>query len=300
MNRSHCSSQRRKRSPAGKIGIFVLFVLLMFWTLAPVYWLFISAISPSAELAAYPPHWFPEEQTFERLKAITLGAAVRASSMQTMARPGEFFQRALFNSAVVAVSTTVFCLALGALAGYAFARIRFRGKQFLMLTPLALQMLPPIALVIPLFIVIQHLGLTDTRLGLIIVYPSFLLVYVIWVMTGYYQSLPKDLEDAARVDGCTRMGTFIRIVLPLSKPALFSTGLLTFLLAWDEFLYALVLTTSRAKTLPVAIGEFSTQFGVDFGMMMSGGLLASIPPIIIALLFQPLLIRGITAGSVKG
>jgi len=291
---------RKKRPLHRKIGIFLICCILMIWTLAPIYWLLISAISPSAELAAYPPHWFPENPSFERLKSITLGAAVRASSMQTMARPGVFFRRALLNSTIVAVATTLICISLGALSGYAFARIRFPGRKTLMLTPLALQMLPPIALVIPLFILIQHLGLTDSRLALIIIYPSFLLVYVIWIMTGYYQGLPKDLEDAARVDGCSRLGTFFRIVLPLSRPALFSTGLLTFLLAWDEFLYALVLTTSRAKTLPVAIGEFSTQFGVDFGMMMSGGLLASLPPILIALLFQPLLIRGITAGSVKG
>jgi multiple sugar transport system permease protein len=280
--------------------LYILVAVFLFWTLAPVYWLGVSAISPTAELAAYPPNWFPKNPTFERIRAITSGGMLDASIAQTMARPAEFFRKAIVNSLIVAGTTTILCLSLGSLAGYAFARLRFPGKRTLMILPLALQMVPPIALVIPLFMLVQGLGLTDSLAGLILIYPSFLLVYVIWVMTGYYQGLPRELEDAARVDGCSRLGVFTRIVLPLSRPALFSTGLLTFLLAWDEFLFALVLTTNRAKTMPVAIGEFSTQFGIDFGMMMSGGLLASLPPILIAILFQPLLVRGITAGSVKG
>jgi multiple sugar transport system permease protein len=275
-------------------------LLLVLWTVTPAYWLLISAISPSHELAAYPPHWFPNNPTLERLRAITGGGTLRSSSMQTMAAPAAFFRHAVLNSTIVAGTTTLLCLALGSLAGYAFARLRFPGRSFLMVLPLALQMLPPIALVIPLYSLVQALHLIDTLVGLILVYPSFLLVYVVWVMSGFYQNIPGELEDAARVDGCSRLGTFLRIVVPLSTPAFFSTGLLTFLLAWDEFLYALVLTSSQAKTLPVAVGEFSTQFGIDYGMMMAGGLLASIPPVIIALFFQPLLVRGLTAGSIKG
>lgn len=275
-------------------------LLLLLWTLAPAYWLLASAISPSHELVTYPPHWFPDNPTLERLQAIIGSKMLRASSMQTMAAPAAFFRRAILNSALVASTTTLLCLGLGSLAGYAFARLRFPGRGFLLILPLALQMLPPIALVIPLYSLVQALGLIDTLAGLILVYPSFLLVYVVWVMTGYFQNIPEELEDAARVDGCSRLGAFFRIVVPLSTPAFFSTGLLTFLLAWDEFLYALVLTSARAKTLPVAVGEFSTQFGIDYGMMMAGGLLASIPPVIIALLFQPLLVRGLTTGSIKG
>jgi len=289
-----------RRNVTRQVLIGIIAVVFVLWTLAPIYWLFISAISPTAELASYPPHWFPEEPNFNRLRAILSSGLLSSSSMQTMARPAEFFRKALGNSFVVSLTTTAICLTLGTLSGYAFARLRFPGRRLFMLLPLALQMLPPIALAIPLFMLLERIRLIDTLFGLILVYPSFLLVYVIWIMSSYYQSLPNELEDAARVDGCTRLGVFTRVVLPLSRPALFSTGLLTFLLAWDEFLYALVLTTNQAKTMPVAIGEFSTQFGVDFGMMMAGGLLASIPPILIAVLFQPLLVRGITAGSVKG
>ncbi len=275
-------------------------LLLLLWTLAPAYWLLVSAISPTQELIAYPPHWFPARPTLERLQAILGSGMLRSSSMQTMAAPAAFFRRAIFNSLIVAGSTTCLCLGLGALTGYAFARLRFPGRGFLMVLPLALQMLPPIALVIPIYSLVRALGLIDTLAGLILVYPSFLLVYVIWTMSSYYQNIPEELEDAARVDGCSRLSAIWRVVLPLSTPALVSTGLLTFLLAWDEFLYALVLTSTQAKTLPVAVGEFSTQFGIDYGMMMAGGLLASIPPVVIALLFQPLLVEGLTAGSIKG
>jgi multiple sugar transport system permease protein len=280
--------------------IFAGAVILLFWTLAPVYWLFISAISPSYELSAYPTHLFPSAPTFERLSAILSSDVVSSSSMQTMASPANFFKKAIYNSFIVSGTTTIICLLLGSLSGYAFSRLRFPGRKGLMLLPIVLQMLPPMALIIPLYTFVQKLGLIDSLAGLIFVYPSFLLVYVVWVMTGYYQNIPIELEDAARVDGCSRLGVFFRIILPLSTPAIFSTGLLTFLLAWDEFLYALILTSVDAKTLPVAIGEFSTQFGVDYGMMMAGGFLACFLPVLIALLFQPLLIRGLMAGSIKG
>ena len=289
-----------KKRSKNRFIIYIGVVFLLFWTLAPFYWLFVSAISPSYELSAYPPHWFPENPTFDRLKAILSSETIRSSSMQTMASPSVVFKNAIKNSLIVAIATTFLCLSTGSLSAYAFSRLRFPGRKTLMILPMALQMLPPIALVIPLYTFVNRLGLNDSLIGLILIYPSFLLIYVIWIMTGYYQNIPTELEDAARVDGCTRLGAFFRIILPLSAPAIFSTGLLTFLFAWDEFLYALVLTSVNAKTLPVAIGEFSTQFGIDYGMMMAGGFLACIPPILIAIIFQPLLIRGLTTGSVKG
>lgn len=282
------------------VGVFLGALLLLLWTLAPIYWLFISAISPSNELSAYPPHWFPDSPSLGRLSAILSSQPVSSSSMQTMASPASFFKKAIYNSLIVSVTTTGLCLFLGSLSAYAFSRLRFRGRKVLMLLPIVLQLLPPMALVIPLYTFIQKLNLYDSLAGLILVYPSFLLVYVIWIMEGYYRNVPVDLEDAARVDGCSRLGAFFRIVIPLSTPSLFSTGLLTFLLAWDEFLYALVFTSVNAKTLPVAIGEFSTQFGIDYGMMMAGGLLACLLPVLIAILFQPLLVRGLISGSIKG
>ncbi len=281
-------------------GVLVIVALMILaWTVAPAYWLLISAISPGSELTADPPHWIPQRPTLQRMRAI-LTSPVVGYAAQRIASPAALFKRAMLNSLIVAGTTTLLCLTLGSVAAYAFARLRFPGRGPLLLVPLVLQMLPPIALIIPLYQIVRALGLIDHLVGLILVYPSFLLVYVIWVMSGFFRNLPPEIEDAARVDGCTRLGALWRVVLPLSAPALVATGLLTFLLAWDEFLYALVLTSSpAAKTIPVAVGEFSTQFGLDYGMMTTGGFLASLPPVIIALLFQPLLVRGLTAGAVK-
>ena len=282
-----------------KVRVGIAF-LLVIWSLAPIYWLFVSAISPSSELSAYPPHWFPENPTSDRLGAVLSNEQVSSGAAQSMQAPGVFFRSAMLNSIIVALATTVLCVSIGTVTGYAFARIRFPGRGLLMLVPLMFQMVPPIALVIPLFMIVQALGLIDTIWALILVYPSFLLIYVVWVMSGFFASIPRELEEAGIIDGANRWQVFTKIVLPLSKPAIFSTSLLTFLFAWDEFLFALILTTREAKTLPVAVGEFSSQFGIDFGMMMAGGLLASLPPILLAIVLQPLLVQGLAAGAVKG
>jgi multiple sugar transport system permease protein len=162
-------------------------------------------------------------------------------------------------------------------------------------------MLPPIALLLPLYQIMNTLGLSDTPLALIIIYSSFVTPYVVWLMRGYLDTVPRELDDAARVDGCSRLGALWRVILPVSRPGLLSTALLAFLLAWDEFLYALVITqTNASKTLPVALNDFIGRYGVDFGRLAAGGVIAAIPPVIIAFVFQRYIVAGLTAGSVKG
>jgi multiple sugar transport system permease protein len=143
--------------------------------------------------------------------------------------------------------------------------------------------------------------LLDNRLSLILVYSSFVTPFVIWLMRGYFENISTELDDAARVDGCSRIGALWRVIIPVSLPGLFSTALLAFLLCWDEFFYALILTqTDAAKTLPVAINDFIGRHSVDFGMLSAGGLIAALPPVLIALVFQRYIVSGLTAGSVKG
>jgi multiple sugar transport system permease protein len=162
-------------------------------------------------------------------------------------------------------------------------------------------MLPPIALLLPLYQIMNTLGLSDTPLALIIIYSSFVTPYVVWLMRGYLDTIPRDLDDAARVDGCSRLGALWRVILPVSRPGLLSTALLAFLLAWDEFLYALVITqTNASRTLPVALNDFIGRYGTDFGRLATGGVIAAIPPLIIAFVFQRYIVAGLTAGSVKG
>jgi multiple sugar transport system permease protein len=156
-------------------------------------------------------------------------------------------------------------------------------------------------LVVPLYTIMGDLGLTNTLRGLILVYSALIMPFAVWIMRGYFQTIPSELEEAAMTDGCTRLGAFLRIIVPLSVPGLVATSLFCFLLAWEEFLIALIFTSSpQAKTIPVAIAEFTGRHAIDFGMMATGGVIAAIPPLLIALVFQRYLISGLSSGAVKG
>jgi len=202
---------------------------------------------------------------------------------------------------VVVGSTTVIAMVTGTVAAYAFARLHFWGSNRLVYVFLATYMLPPIALILPVYEFLSSIGLLDTRIALIAVYSGFVTPFVVWLMRGYFEGISSDLDDAARVDGCSRLGALWRVILPVSLPGLFSTAVLAFLLCWDEFFYALILTqTSASQTLPVAINDFIGRHSTDFGMLAAGGLIAALPPVIIAFVCQRYIVSGLTAGSVKG
>jgi multiple sugar transport system permease protein len=276
------------------IGIHLAAVLMAVVVLAPFAWLLISSISPPRELLAADPHWWPHHPTLDRYRAIFAsgggGSDVAAS-----------FRQAMLNSFVVAATTTLISLAVGVLGGYAFARLRFRMRRTTLFAFLAVYMLPPIALVIPLYLGLAALGLLDTKTGLVITYCSIVTPFCLWTMSNYYLSLPLELEEAARVDGCTRLGALVRVILPLSLPGVLTTGMFGFLLAWDEFLFSLIFTsTGNAKTIPVAIAEFTGKYSSDFGLIAAGGVLATVPPLVLALVFQRYIAGGLTSGAVKG
>jgi multiple sugar transport system permease protein len=211
------------------------------------------------------------------------------------------FRQAMVNSLIVATFTTLISLIVGTLGGYAFARLKFRLRRTSLFTFLTIYMLPPIALVIPLYLALAALGLLDTKTGLVITYCSIVTPFCLWTMSNYFLSMPPDLEEAARVDGCTRVGALVRVILPLARPGVLTTAMFGFLLAWDEFLYSLIFTsTSNAKTIPVAIAEFTGKFSSDFGLIAAGGVLASLPPLLLALAFQRYIVGGLTSGAVKG
>lgn len=276
------------------VGIHLAASLMALVVLAPFAWLVISSISPSTELLASEPHWWPQQPTLERYAAI-FGSGSGAGDVAVS------FRKAMVNSFIVASLTTIISLVVGALGGYAFARLRFRLRRTALFAFLAIYMLPPIALVIPLYLGLANLGLLDTKTGLVATYCSIVTPFCLWTMSNYYVSLPADLEEAARVDGCTRLGALWRVILPLARPGLLTTGMFGFLLAWDEFLYSLIFTsTTNAKTIPVAIAEFTGKYSSDFGLIAAGGVLATLPPLILALLFQRYIVGGLTSGAVKG
>jgi multiple sugar transport system permease protein len=207
----------------------------------------------------------------------------------------------LLNSIKIASTVTVISIVIGSLAAYALVRIPFKFNRHIQIGILGTRMIPEVSLVIPLFILASRFQLINKPSVLIITYLSFSLPFAIWLMAAFFQSVPIELEDAARLDGCNRLGILFRVVMPISVPGLISTAMFVFLLAWDEFFYALIFTsTLAAKTAPVAIAEFIGRFAVNVNGMMAGGILAAVPPVVLALIFQRYIVSGLTAGAVKG
>ncbi len=274
--------------------LYFCMLILLLLIFAPLAWLFISSISTRAELLSVPPHWWPHEPTLQNYLDIL-------APTETTSRTARNFRYALTNSIIVSGTVTLVSLIVGSLAAYAFARLRFRFRRSALLAFVSLRMLPAISIVIPLYVVLRGAGLLNTRTALILVYLSFTLPFVIWIMTSFFQSIPMELEDAARVDGCSRLGALWRVIIPVSRPGLVATGVFAFLLAWDEFFFALLFTsTPDAKTVPVAIAEFTGRHAIDFSAQATGGVLAAIPPVILALIFQRYIVQGLTAGAIKG
>ncbi len=273
-----------------RLVIAIFSILLAVVILAPPLWLFISSIADLKELLALPLRWIPQNPSFARYSGILFSQG-----------PESEFRKIMGNSLYVALFVTVICVSLGSLAAYAFSRLRFPGKDKVLFVLLFSYMLPPIAFIIPLYQTFSRLRMLDSRGALILTYSAILTPFVIWMMRTYFDTIPRDLEDAAKIDGCTHLGTLFRVILPLSLPGVVATLLFAFLMSWEEFFIALILTsTPQAKTIPVAIAEFSGRHSIDFGMMATGGILAALPPVFIAFVFQKYIVGGLLSGAVKG
>lgn len=266
-------------------------VLVTFFTLAPFLWLFISSISNQKDLTKVPLRWIPQDITFHRYIDIF------TSSSNEMAHS---FRISMFNSLIVAVSVTVIALLIGGLAAYAFARLRFRFQQKMIYLFLFTYMIPPVVIVIPLYLMLSNFGMLDKKLTLILLNLTFVIPFVIWVMQSYFSSVSKSYEESAAIDGANRFQTLWYIMVPIALPGIIAAGIFSFLLSWEEFFYALLFTSSlEAKTISVAIAEFSSRHAVDYGMIATGGILSSLPPLIIAIILQKYLVRGMAGGGVK-
>lgn len=272
---------------------YLAVILVAAYILGPFLWLIISSISNISDLLKVPLDWLPDTIDLSRYQSIF-------TSMEADG-PAYSFRFAMINSLIVAISVTALGMFVGVPAAYAFARLKFRGKNGLLLGVLFSYMIPPVTIVIPLYMVMGKLQLMDSLFGLTIIYATFVTPFVIWIMRSYFATIPKDLEDAARIDGCNRLTALVKVILPLAKPGLVATAIFSFLAAWDEFFYANIFTsTLKAKTISVAIAEFSAKNAVDYGMIAAGGVIAALPPMVIALVLQRYIIEGLTSGSVKG
>ncbi len=260
------------------VGLFILFVL------APLYWVVITSIKPVTDYLTIPPVWFPTQPTFIHYTAALF--AYRGLE-------------GLTNSAIVSTVTMVLSALLGTLMGYSLARFNTGGPH-LSFWVLSQRFLPPIAVVLPIFLLYRGLGLYNSRIGLILIYTVFTLPLSVWMMYAYFRQLPKEMEEAALVDGCTRFGAFWRVALPLAVPGIIVAAVFAFIFVWTEFFFALNLTSRHAFTLPTVFRAFLGFQGAQYGEASALSVTSLIPSIILGMLVQRHLVRGLTLGAVQG
>jgi multiple sugar transport system permease protein len=266
------------------ILIYTAVIIAVILSIAPILYLLITSFKPPELTFSLPPVWI-FKPTLQNYSDVIVG--------------GDFVKY-FINSLVIALSTTFIALVLGGFAAYGFARFRFRGSFWLRMSALVPQMLPPITIIVPLYVLFNGLKLTDTRMGLVISYLTFTIPLSIWMMIGFFEDIPQDLEESAMIDGCTRFQALFQVSIPLVAPGLAATAILGFLYCWNEFLYAVILTGRNARTLPVTITSFMTNRAILWGRIAASGSLVLIPVLIFALLAQRYLIRGLSRGAVKG
>jgi multiple sugar transport system permease protein len=268
----------------GTVVHHLLVVLVLVWSLGPLLWMYSEAFKPAQFERVVPPVFVfvPTLENFVKLFQTTP------------------FLAYLYNTLVISSITTVAALFFGSLAAYSFARFRYPGSDMLPLFYLVMRMLPRFVLVIPYYLLMQGLGLLNTHAALILAYSTFALPFVIWLMIGFFKEIPIELEEAGLVDGCTRVGVFYRIVVPLAAPGLAATAIFAFLLGWNELLFNLVLAGRDTRTLAQLPLTFTTDRGTEWGMVFSGGALTLLPVIVVALAMQKHIVRGMTMGAVKG
>jgi multiple sugar transport system permease protein len=261
----------------GGLALMVLF---------PFYWMTITSFKTEEQMRSIVSMFWPRPfavENYQQLLAKTEFAAWYG------------------NSITVAVSSTLLATAVGTIGAYALARLKFLGRGFMASATLITYLVPPSILFIPLYKQMQALGMANSLAGLIAAYPSFTVPFVTWLLMGYFESIPEELEEAAMIDGATRFGAFYRIVLPLSAPGVLAAGLYAFTQAWNEFLYALVfITDGRLRTLPVGLASFITGDVYGWGYLMSGAVLTTLPVIAAYIYLQKYMVEGLTAGGVKG
>jgi trehalose/maltose transport system permease protein len=285
----------RRRGPSvghviGRVLFWILVIGILLYTVFPFYWALVGALKPASEIGDPTPSYWP--------------ATIDWSNLQYVFENRDFLL-ALRNSVVISVTTVVISLIFGSFAAYALGRMQFRGKNWTLYLILSMTMFPQIAILGSLFQTIRRFNLYNTMPALIITYLTFTLPFTVWVLANFFRGMPGELEEAALVDGATPFQAFYKILLPLALPGLVTTGLLAFIAAWNEFLYALTFTSTgdyAARTVQPAIASFSgrTQFDEPWGPIMAASVVVTIPLVVLVLVFQRKILAGLTSGAVKG
>jgi multiple sugar transport system permease protein len=278
MARSGSSRNRPSLGNMAFLAVYLVFVL------APLYWMFITSIKPSDDYLAVPPVWFPKAPTLVHYTA----ALFAYRGLQ-----------GLINSLIISLAATLLSAALGTLMAYSFARFNTGGKH-LSFWVLSQRFLPPVAVVLPIFLIYRLIGLHDTYIGMIIAYTVFTLPVSVWMMFAFFRGIPKSMEEAALVDGCSRWLTFRRIALPLALPGIVAAAIFAFIACWTEFFFALILTSRYTFTLPTVFRAFLGFQGAQYGEASALAIVSLVPSIFLGTLVQKHLVRGLTLGAVRG
>ena len=278
--------RRGRPLPIRATVLYVASAILIVLCVGPALWMISTSFKPPDEIFASPPLWVPAQPT--------LSGYINALGKSDMAA-------AAINSVVVATLTTLLALVLAVGAGYGFARFRFFGREALAVSVLFSQLLPSSVVLIPLYLYFDRFHLIDSYPALILSYLIIVLPLCTWMLRGYFQGLPREIEEAGLIDGCSPLGVLVRLALPLAVPAIVATGLYAFTVAWDEFLFALTFTQSaHTRTLPVELAFFTGEQNTDWAAVMAASVLMSIPVVVIFLTFQRFFVRGLAEGAVKG
>uniref|UniRef100_A0A7V4NFR8 Carbohydrate ABC transporter permease n=1 Tax=Fervidobacterium pennivorans TaxID=93466 RepID=A0A7V4NFR8_FERPE len=271
-----------------KVTLTIAVIFVLIWCIFPFYWAVVSSLKPNIELFDPNPTLLPKNPTFSNYIKVFAE------------RP---FHVNIWNSIVVSGITTLTTLIFGSFAGYAIARLRMKGKAFVMALILSVSMFPQISILGSLFVILRKLGMINTYQGLILPYVAITLPLTTWILQNFFRDLPKEIEEAAAIDGCSRLRTLFQIVFPMSAPGLVATGLLTFITAWNEFLFAFTfMQKPQYYTVPVAIAMFAgrTQYEQPWGQLMAAAVIVTAPLVALVLVFQNRIISGLSAGAVKG
>ena len=284
-----------------RVGLYGLVGLFLAYVLLPVVWMVVSSILVETDFIRLSSDLtLPTRIQLGYYRALLMPWRTQQIEYGVTAEYGYFLLEALWNTTVVATWVALGTVLLGSLAAYAFARLRFPGRMALVRAYIVVQMIPGLAVLIPLFIVIRGWNLVDTYLGYILPLTAFFTPFVAWMMLGFIQSIPRELEEAAQVDGCSTLGALVRIVLPLSTQGLIASLVWAFLSAWGELMFALVLTGTRIKPVSVVVSLGVGEIQARWGFMSAQAVLTLLVPLALALVFQRYLVKGLTAGAVSG
>jgi multiple sugar transport system permease protein len=294
---------RRKLLDPVRIFTYACLGFWMLFALFPIVWAYLSSLKMPQEIFVLPPQFIfrPTLHNYEVVLGLSIGTELEGMTEATAgAGVVSQFPRYFLNSVIVSVGTTLLALVIGCSAAYSLARFRFAAKKYILLSIIFVRMIPSVVLVIPFFAVFQALGLIDTHLGLILAYLSFNLPFTIWMMRGFFVDIPVELEESAMIDGASRLQALLRIVLPLAAPGMAATAVFALLLSWNEFLFAVLLTSDNSKTLSPSILSYMTDKAVLWGRLYAAGGMVLLPVLVFSLFVQKYIARGLTGGAVKG